>query len=57
MSTRAGLIIICALIAVLAAATMLSACASGPFSGMCAVQPVGQTDGGVAVVRVYCEPE
>lgn len=57
MSTRAGLVIVGALIAVLAVATMLSACSSGPFKGVCAFDPIGQTDSGIAVARVYCEPE
>lgn len=30
---------------------------SGPFKGVCAVHPIGQTDSGIAVARVYCEPE
>lgn len=57
MSTRTGLLIVGAMIAILAAATMLSACASGPFKGVCALEPIGQTDSGIAVARVYCEPE
>ena len=34
----------------------LSGCSTpATFSGICALQPVGTTDGGVAVARVHCE--
>jgi hypothetical protein len=34
---------------------LLSGCASS-FDGVCGAVPLGNTDGGVAVVRVHCEP-
>ena len=38
-------------------AGLLLGCAPQPFTATCAMQPVGMTDGGIAVVRMYCEPE
>lgn len=36
----------------------LSGCApAATFTGICALQPVGVTDGGVAVARVHCEAQ
>lgn len=58
MSTRAGLTIIGILIVALAAAAMLAGCGTpAPFKGVCAVQPIGQTEGGMAAFRYYCEPD
>lgn len=57
MSPRAGLLIITALILALAGAAMLAGCAREVFKGTCAIQPIGQDERGLTVIRYYCEPQ
>ena len=37
-------------------ALLLSGCASG-FSGLCAVKPIGQSEQGIAFVKIQCESD
>jgi hypothetical protein len=48
------------LLAVVLGLVLLTGCAQGPqkiatFQGLCALQPAGKTDSGVAVFHTYCE--
>lgn len=57
MSTRAGLAIVIVLMLALAGGMLLSGCALQPFSATCGMHPMGMTEGGITVVRMYCDPE
>lgn len=44
--------------AAILAALLLAGCASpGPLTGICGVQPIGQNENGLLVVRYRCEPQ
>jgi hypothetical protein len=55
VSTRAGLAIVTLLIVAIVVSA-LEGCA-GTFKGVCIARPIGQTDGGLTAVQVYCEPD
>lgn len=52
-----ALIWLCTIAAVIVIALQLSGCAQTTFQGLCALQPAGMTDSGVAVFHTYCEAQ
>jgi len=52
------LVIVVLLAVGLVVATILSGCTvTGTLKGTCALQPIGQDERGIQVVRYYCQPD
>ena len=39
------------------AAALLPGCAGHGFTGVCGIQPIGTSDGGVPYFSIHCEPQ